>query len=163
KPFVLHVEFQRLRRYCSRTGKLKERLSIMQELPKERVDIIEEFAKKRERIIERVFGDSDSLFAQSWAIQDIFMIGYAEAFAKAFEESFTKSINQESIEGLKPEALKQRETERLLQVLRYLLPYCTSLRFPKLMSLALEQAQRLNSPEALRAMLDKLLAADTDQ
>jgi hypothetical protein len=134
----------------------------MQERSKENADIIEEFAKERERIIQRVFGNSDSIFAQSWGIHDIFMIGYGEAFAKAFEDSFAKGFNQESIENLEPEALKQRESERHLQALRYLLPYCASLRFPALVSLALEQTQRQDSPDMLRAMLNKLLIATLD-
>jgi hypothetical protein len=89
------------------------------------------------------------------------MEGFARGFAETFEERFAK--NQESIESLEPEALKQRELAKLIGVLRYLLLYCTAVRFPKYVSLALEQAQRLDTPEQLRAMLDKLLAANTDQ
>ena len=135
----------------------------MQERSKENADIIEEYAKGKERIIQRVFGNSDSIFAQSWIFHDLFMIGYAQGFAKTFEESFTKGFGQESIESFEPEALKQRAAERRLQALRYLLPYCTALCFPDLVSQALEQAQLLNVPDQLRAMLYRLLLANTNQ
>jgi len=142
---------------------LKERFSKLQEQSKENAKVIEEYAQNRDRIIQRVFGSSDSILAKSWFIHELFIIGYADGFVKAFEESFATICDQESIEGFEPEAFKQRELERRLQALRYLLPYCTSLRFPKLVSQALEQSQRLESSEQLRTMLYKLLLAKTDQ
>lgn len=135
----------------------------MQEPAKEDADTIEGFEKLRERVIDRVFGASDSIFAQCWVFHEIFMEGYARGFAETFEATFMSRFDQESVENLEPEALKQRELARRVTVLRYLLLYCTGLRFPEWVSLALEQAQRLDSPELLRAMLDKLLAACTPQ
>jgi len=125
--------------------------------------IVKELAKERENIIERVFGNSDSFFAGSWVLHDVFMIGYSQAFANAFIESFTKNFDQGSSESIEPEAFKQREAERRQQALRYLLPYCTTLRFPELASQALEQAQQLESPEQLQTMLYLLLLAQTDE
>src|SRR5215469_8921828 len=129
----------------------------MRKSNRDNINVIKNLTREREYVIERAFGDSNSFFADSWVLHDMFMIGYAQAFANAFIESFTRNFDQGSSESIEPEAFKQREAERRQQALRYLLPYCTTLRFPELANQALEQAQQVESPEQLQTMLYLLL------
>lgn len=141
----------------------------MQKLPKEVVDIIEKCAQESEDTMQSLFGDSEYVSARSLVRYDRFMEGFARGFAESFEARINKGLSQERIESLdperlkQPEALKELEAARRTGVLRYLIPYCTALRFPKLASLAVERAEQLETREQLRTMLDKVLGANTDQ
>jgi hypothetical protein len=141
----------------------------MYKFPKQVVDIIEKCAKQSEGMMQVLFGDSEPVTARSLVLHDRFMEGFARGTAKSFEARINKGLSRETIESFDPELLNQPEfleeleAARRTGALRYLIPYCTAMRFPKLASLAIERAEQLETKEQLRTMLNKILAANTDQ
>ena len=120
------------------------------------------FEKETERTwLKRRFRVLQNVLRDAWAYQEILQEGWEEGLQKGLQEGLEQGLEQGRQEGLQEGQRKERQQR--LKDQRQMLLTVTQMHFPNLVPLAQKQAKAITDPEALQALVLKLLAAQTEE